>query len=164
LPASKYWDDFVIPATAPALDIETAARLRTAIGRLSRHLRTTAAGRAAGLTPTAISALLNADRHGPMRMSELASSEGVNPTMLSRVVGGMVHEALLERSSDEGDRRAALVSVTAKGHKLAERMRRERTDAVNAAMRGLSPDDWERIERALPALEELGRELKGRRP
>jgi DNA-binding MarR family transcriptional regulator len=138
--------------------------LRTAIGRLSRHLRTTAAGRAAGLTPTGISVLLNADRHGPMRLSELASSEGVNPTMLSRVVAAMVQEGLLERSSDEGDRRAAWVSVTAKGHKLAERMRRERTDAVNAALRGLSADDGRRIERALPALEELAQELKVRRP
>jgi hypothetical protein len=43
-------------------------------------------------------------------------------------------------------------------------MRRERTDAVNAALRGLSADDWQRIERALPALEELAQELKGRRP
>jgi DNA-binding MarR family transcriptional regulator len=165
LPASKYLRTrLAIATTAPALDIETAARLRTAIGRLSRQLRTTAAGRAAGLTPTGISVLLNADRNGPMRLSELSSSEGVNPTMLSRVVTGMVQDGLLERSSDEGDRRAAWVSVTGRGHKLAERMRRERTDAINAALRGLSGDDWRLIERALPALEALGHELKGRRP
>ena len=108
--------------------------------------------------------LLNADRNSPLRLSELASSEGVNPTMLSRVVAGMVQDGLLLRSSDEGDRRAAWVSVTPKGHKLAERMRRERTDAVNAALSGLTEDDCRRIERALPALEALGQELKERRP
>ena len=118
------------PATAPALDIETAARLRTAIGRLSRRLRTTAAGRAAGLTPTGISVLLNVDRNGPMRLSELASSEGVNPTMLSRVVAGWSQDGLLERSSDEGDRRAAWVSVTAGGPQA------RRADAARAHRRG----------------------------
>src|SRR5436305_1965396 len=81
-----------------------AGRLRTAIGRLSRSLRTTAAGKAAGLTPTGISLLLNVDRKGPMRLSELAAAEGINPTMLSRIVGDLVGQGLLERSSDEGDR------------------------------------------------------------
>jgi DNA-binding MarR family transcriptional regulator len=153
-----------IPATAPALDSETAARLRAAIGRLSRGLRTTASGRAAGLTPTGISVLLNVDRTGPFRLSELAAAEGVNPTMLSRVVAGLVEDGLLERSSDEGDRRAAWVAVTRPGRKLAERMRRERTDAINDAMGSLGVEDARRIEAALPALEALGDELKDRRP
>lgn len=149
---------------APALEVDAAARLRSAIGRLSRRLRTTASGRAAGLTPTGISVLLNVVRTGPVRLSELASSEGLNPTMLSRVVAGMVQDGLLQRSSDDGDRRAAWVSATAAGRTLAERMRRERTDAINTAMSGLTADDWRRIERALPALEALAEELKGRRP
>ena len=57
--------------------------------------------------------------------------------MLSRVVSGMLRDGLLERSNDAGDRRAAWVAVTAAGRRLAERMRRERTEAVNAAMGGL---------------------------
>lgn len=108
--------------------------------------------------------LLNVDRRGAMRLSELAASEGLNPTMLSRVVAGMVQEGLLDRSSDEGDRRAAWVAVTRAGHKLAERMRRERTDAINAAMGGLGAEDSRRIERALPALEALAQQLKDVRP
>jgi hypothetical protein len=62
----------VTPATASFLDIDTATRLRVAIGRLSRRLRVTAAGSEAGLTPTRISVLLSVDRHGPMRIAELA--------------------------------------------------------------------------------------------
>jgi DNA-binding MarR family transcriptional regulator len=153
-----------LPTVPPVLDVDTAARLRAAIGRLSRRLRTTAAGRAAGLAPTGTSVLLNIDRNGPMRLSELSSSEGINPTMLSRVVADMVGSGLLERSSDRGDRRAAWVEVTSAGRKLAERMRRERTDAVNAAMSGLGADERRRIERALPALEALAEELKAGRP
>jgi DNA-binding MarR family transcriptional regulator len=138
--------------------------LRTAIGRLSRRLRSTAAARDAGLTPTAISLLLSVDRNGPIRLSELADAEGLNPTMLSRAVGALGQDGLLRRSSDVGDRRAAWVEVTAAGRKLAERMRRERTDAVNAALEQLPDAARRRIEQALPALEALAEELKGGRP
>jgi DNA-binding MarR family transcriptional regulator len=153
-----------LPTLAPALDVETAARLRTAIGRLSRRLRSTAVARDAGLAPTTISLLLSVVRDGPMRLSELADAEGVNPTMLSRVVGGLVQEGMLVRSSDAGDRRAAWVQATAAGRRLAERMRRERTDAVNAALERLSDAERQSIEQALPALEALAEELKSRRP
>jgi DNA-binding MarR family transcriptional regulator len=108
--------------------------------------------------------LLNIDRHGRLRLSDLASAEGLNPTMLSRVVAGMVQDGLVERSCDEGDRRAAWVAATSAGHKLAERMRRERTDAINAAMSGLGAEDSRSIARALPALEALSKELKSVRP
>jgi DNA-binding MarR family transcriptional regulator len=144
--------------------VETAVRLRTAIGRLSRRLRTTASARDAGLAPTAISVLLSVVRSGRVRLSELAESEGVNPTMLSRAVGGMVQDGLLVRSSDEGDRRAAWVEATAAGRRLAERMRRERTDAVNVALDALPESEQRSIERALPALEALAEQLKARRP
>ncbi len=130
------------------------------VGRLSRRLRPTAAGAAAGLTPTRISVLLNVVRDGPMRLSDLAASEGINPTMLSRVVSDLVEVGLLERSSDEGDRRTAWVAATAAGRRLSERMRRERTDALDVALEGLSDSQRRRIEKALPALEELAEQLK----
>lgn len=130
------------------------------IGRLSRRLRSTAAARDAGLAPTAISLLLSVVRSGPVRLSELGESEGLNPTMLSRVVSGMVQEGLLKRSSDEGDRRAAWIEATAAGRRLAERTRRERTAAVNAGLEGLTAVERQRIEQALPALEALAEELR----
>ena len=134
------------------------------IGRLSRRLRSTAAARDAGLAPTAISLLLSVVRTGRTRLSDLGDAEGLNPTMLSRVVSGLVQDGLLKRSSDEGDRRAAWVEATAAGGKLAERMRRERTNAVNAALAGLSEPQRRRVEQALPALEALAEELKAMRP
>ena len=151
-------------ATAPLLDVDTASRLRVAIGRLSRGLRTTAAGSEAGLTPTRISVLLSVDRYGPIRIADLAELERLNPTMLSRAISKLVDDAALERVSDDRDRRAAWVNVTAAGHRLAERMRRERTDALNEALSGLDPDERSLLEEALPALEGLAAELKDRRP
>jgi DNA-binding MarR family transcriptional regulator len=145
--------------TEHPLDTETAARLRTAIGRLARRLRTTAAAREAGLTPTAISVLLTVARTAPIRMSELAESERINPTMLSRVTGGLVDKGLLHRTNDAEDRRAAWVTITRQGRRLTERMKSERTEAVNEAMGGLSQDERRRIEKALPALETLAEVL-----
>ena len=148
--------------TAPtaALDVETASRLRAVIGRLSRRLRKTASGAAAGLTPTRISVLLHVSRAGPLRISELAAAEGINPTMLSRVVADLAEGGLLERLSDAGDRRAAWVKATAAGRRLADRMRRERTDALYLALADLPEADRTLVERALPALELLTEQLR----
>lgn len=141
------------------MELETTARLRGVIGRLHRRLRPTAAGTAAGLTPTRSSVLLAVARAGPVRLSELADSEGLNPTMLSRVISSLVADGLLARASDQGDRRAAWVKATAAGRRLAERMRRERTAALNLALDGLVQADRARIEKALPALEQLAEQL-----
>src|SRR5689334_4302445 len=117
--------------TASIPELETATRLRVAIARLSRRLRPTTATTEAGLTPTKTAILLHVVRAGPIRLAELAESEAINPTMLSRVVSTLVESGLLERSSDEGDRRAAWVAPTEAGRALAERIRRERTAALN---------------------------------
>jgi DNA-binding MarR family transcriptional regulator len=84
--------------------------------------------------------------------------------MLSRVTADLVEAGLLKRASDAGDRRAAWVETTSLGNRLSERIRRQRTDALNLALGTLSAADQQRIEDALPALEELAEHLKGDRP
>jgi DNA-binding MarR family transcriptional regulator len=154
----------IIPATPTLFDSEATTRLRAVIGKLSRGLRPTAAGAAAGLTPTKTSILLTVVREGPVRLSTIAESEGINPTMLSRVVAYLVDAGLIERTSDAADRRAAWVRSTPAGRKLVERLRRERTNALNQALAGLDQAQARRIEEALPALESLAEQLKRGRP
>jgi DNA-binding MarR family transcriptional regulator len=144
--------------------LDQPTRLRAVIGRLSRRLRPTAAGAEAGLTPTRVSVLLHAVREGTSRLADVADAEGINPTMLSRVVSELVEAGLLERVSDERDRRSAWVKATAAGRRLAQRIRRERTAALNAALRQLGDDERAQLEHALPALEALAEALKDRRP
>jgi DNA-binding MarR family transcriptional regulator len=152
-----------VPVSSPP-ELETAPRLRRVIARLYRRLRTTDASAAAGLSPSRASALLHTDRHGPVRLSELAESEGLNPTMLSRMVSGLTEAGLIERTSDSRDRRSAWVGVTPAGAVLAARMRHERTEAVTAALEELGPTEARKIELALPALELLAERLQeGRR-
>ncbi|HTU86811.1 MAG TPA: MarR family transcriptional regulator [Solirubrobacteraceae bacterium] len=149
--------------TATHLDLETAARLRAVIGRLSRLLRPTPAAVAAGMTPTRISVLLTVVREGSVRLSDLADHEAVNPTQLSRTIAQLVESGFVERSADREDRRAAWVKPTAAGKRLAERIRRERTDALNLALLALTVDERDRIVAALGGLEELAEHLKGER-
>jgi DNA-binding MarR family transcriptional regulator len=157
-----------MPATTATstllLDTESATRLRMVIGRLSRLLRATPSGMSAGLSPTRISLMLAIDRRGPIRLSALGESESLNPTMLSRSVSQLVDAGLVARTSDDGDRRAAWVRATDAGHAVAERMRRERTDAINAALHGLSGDQRRIVEQAIPALEILAERLDEVRP
>ncbi|MBV9334290.1 MAG: MarR family transcriptional regulator [Solirubrobacterales bacterium] len=150
--------------TLTNLDLETADRLRAVIGKLSRRLRPTPAAVAAGLTPTRSSVLLTVVREGTIRLSDLADSEGINPTQLSRAIAHLVDAGLVERSADEGDRRAAWLKPTVAGRRLTERIRRERTDALNRALERLSADERDRVLTALPALEDLAERLKGERP
>ena len=149
-----------MPATQTPLDIETTARLRAVIGRLSRRLRPTAAAVTAGLTPTKISILLTVVREGPIRLSDLSTGEGINPTQLSRTVAHLVEAGLIERAADEGDRRAAWVKPTPAGRRLAERIRRERTDALKLALEGLDNTERDRIVAALDGLEHLAEQLR----
>jgi DNA-binding MarR family transcriptional regulator len=93
-------------------------------------------------------------------LSELAAHEGINPTMLSRIVRNLGDAGVLERMTNPDDARAAFVVLTEQGRRLAERIRRERTDALNAAIGPLSPADRKRLQEALPALEALAEELR----
>ncbi len=140
---------------------DEGARLRAAIGKLSRRLRPTLAG--SGLTPSQISVLFTIVRLGPLRLSELAELEGLNPTMLSRIAAQLCEVELIRREADPEDRRAALVRATAAGRRIRERIHRERSEALSAHVAELAPHQREALWDALPVLEELAELLPGRR-
>jgi DNA-binding MarR family transcriptional regulator len=135
------------------LDAETAARLRAVVGKLSRRLNALARG--SGLTPSQLSALGVIARHGPIRLSELAEIESMNPTMLSRVVAALDDAGLVRRRTDPGDRRAGLLEVTATGRRTHDRLRAERGRVLTDGLEQLGPNDVAAVESALPALEAL---------
>jgi DNA-binding MarR family transcriptional regulator len=136
---------------------EFPARLRRAIGRLNRRLRQTQAG--AELTPSQYEVLATIVKRGPVRHSELALIEGLNPTMLSRIVGKLEIAGLVTRLADSLDGRVVHVAATKAGRDLVARIRRERSDALSLALKGLSDADRSTLQRALPVLEALADEL-----
>jgi DNA-binding MarR family transcriptional regulator len=134
-------------------------RLRAAIGRLSRRLRTTTAG--SQLTPSQISVLFTIVRVGPIGLSELAGIESVNATMLSRITAQLCDARLIVRTPDPSDRRQGLVSATAAGRRMRERIQRERARALGAHVAQLSEREREALWEALPVLERLAQMLPG---
>ncbi len=140
--------------------VESAERLRRVLGRLGRTLRLTHAD--ASLSPSQREVLASIVRNGPQRLSELARDEGINPTMLSRIVGHLETAGLLTRSADGADARVVHLAATPDGAALHEQMRRERTDALIGALAQLTSDERRAVLEALPALERLHETLRNR--
>jgi DNA-binding MarR family transcriptional regulator len=140
---------------------EASERLRSAIGKLSRRLRPTVAG--SGLTPSQISVLFTVVRFGPVGLSELASMESLNATMLSRVTAQLCDAGLIVREADPDDRRSAFVAATAAGRRTRERIHRERARALGEHVEQLDESQREALWNALPVLEELVERLPDRR-
>jgi DNA-binding MarR family transcriptional regulator len=141
---------------------ELTTRLRSVIAKVSRRLRPTVAGSA--LSPSQISVLFTVVRLGPLRLSEVAEIESLNPTMLSRIAAQLCDAGLIRRSADPGDRRAAFLAPTAAGRRIRERIHREHTRALSAHVDGLDEQQQAALWNALPVLEELARRLSGGRP
>src|SRR5215467_5612000 len=94
---------------------DAAARLRLGIVRTARRLRQEAAAESSGLTPTSTAALATIERHGPLTPSELAELERVKRPTVTRTLGCLDREGLIERTPDPKDGRSSLVSVNAAG-------------------------------------------------
>ncbi|MCW2521801.1 MAG: putative MarR family transcriptional regulator [Frankiales bacterium] len=135
-----------------------AARLRIALRRISRLVDRQINDE--GLTATQLSVLGTTARLGTVGVGELAEEEGLNPTMLSRVVGKLEAAGLLVRVPNPKDGRAVSVQVSAAGHALQERMRDERTELFAVRLAGLPPAQIKQLLSALPAIEALAEQLR----
>ena len=133
---------------------EEIGQLRGALARISRSLDR--AVPTEGLTRSQVWVLGTVARKSPIGMGELAEIEGINPTMLSRMVGKMVDAGLLARVTDARDARAVLVQVTAEGAALQDRLRLERSRLFAERLTELPDEFAAQLRDALPALEALG--------
>jgi DNA-binding MarR family transcriptional regulator len=140
------------------VDAEAVTRLRRVIGRLARLLN--AAPVSENLTPTQASVLGLVSHRGPIGMAELADLEGLNPTMLSRVVAKLVETGLASKLPNAADQRAVDLEATDEGHAVHRRIIDSRTTTVAQILDGLSPDVSEALRDALPALEALAEGLR----
>jgi DNA-binding MarR family transcriptional regulator len=140
------------------MDVELVARLRGVIGRLARQLNDTSTGE--GLTPTQYSVLGLVRGRGPLGLAELAGLEGLNPTMLSRVVRVLDDSGLIRRLPDPSDLRAARVQITPDGELVHERIRGHRTRVLSDCLECLPPETAGILLAAVPAMEALAEAVK----
>jgi DNA-binding MarR family transcriptional regulator len=143
----------VSPTRDDVMDEESVTRLRNAILRVARRLRTT--GDPEGLTATQSSVLTTLVRQGAMRAGDLAEAEALNPTLLSRVLGHLEELGLAARGPDPEDGRATIARPTPSGRRLVERLRARRAALLVEWLDDLAPGERAALLAALPALERL---------
>jgi len=134
---------------------DSAAQLRMAIVRTARRLRQEAAAEASGLTPTSTATLASIEHHGPLTPSELADIERVKRPTMTRALGCLEREGLIERTPDPADGRSSLISVSAAGRERLRRLRGRKNAYLARRMRDLSPAEVETLERAAEILDRM---------
>lgn len=140
------------------MDAELVARLRGVIPRLARQLNDTSTGE--DLTPTQYSVLALVRLRGPVGLAELTELEGINPTMLSRVVKVLDERGLVRRLPDPRDLRAARLEATPVGERVHDRVRVQRTQVLSECLDRLPPETAEILLAAVPAMEALAEAVK----
>jgi DNA-binding MarR family transcriptional regulator len=140
------------------MDAELVARLRRVIPRLARQFNETSTG--ADLTPTQYSVLALVRINGPLGLAELTELEGLNPTMLSRIVKVLDERGLIRRLPDPNDMRAARVEVTPAGEQVHDQVRGQRTQVLSEWLERLPPETAGLLLAAVPALEALAEAVK----
>lgn len=144
------------------MDDELVVRLRAVISKLARHLNETSTGE--GLTPTQYSVLGLVRSRGPLGLADLTGLEGLNPTMLSRVVRTLDEKGLIRRLPDPSDLRAARVQITPAGGQVHERVRQQRARVLSECLGRLPAQTAGELLEAVPAMETLAEELRSQRP
>jgi DNA-binding MarR family transcriptional regulator len=129
---------------------EEATRLRLAVGRLQRRIRIDS-----GDSPLQLAALYTIERHGPLRLSELAKREAVTAPTMSRVLSALDEQGLVVRTSDPHDARGVLVTLSDPGRVRLEEIRTHRTAFVARRLERLDAEQCAAIRAALPAIEAL---------
>ncbi|OZM75447.1 hypothetical protein CFP66_46450 [Pseudonocardia sp. MH-G8] len=101
---------------------------------------------------------------GPIRISAVAELEGVNPTMLLRVMGVLEQKELIVRSSATSDQRGVVAEATVAGREKSIRIMERRTAILLSVVEHLPEQTAAALLTALPALEELTAAFVERRP
>ncbi|MCW2494815.1 MarR family transcriptional regulator [Jatrophihabitans sp.] len=136
---------------------DDVSRLRAALMRIVRTLdRQVSAGE---MTSTQLSVLGSVRRRGPITVGELADLEGVNPTMLSRVLSKLEDAGFLTRAPSAGDRRVIVAEVTAAGRRHHDRLRAERSKVLAEHLDHLPEPHAAALRAVLPSLEALAADL-----
>jgi DNA-binding MarR family transcriptional regulator len=132
--------------------------LRVSIGLLLRRMRQT---RTDGeLTLPESSALTRLDRGGPATASALAKLEQISPQSIGATLGALEAKGLIERRSDPGDGRRAVLSVTDAGSRLLRDKRNARTEQLAKALSaGFTPAEIQLLAAASPLLERLAESI-----
>ncbi len=133
--------------------VAVANGLRPALLHLNRRLRKELAP--LGITGGQAALLWSIRSHPGLGVRELAELEGVSAPAMSAYVDRLQGAGLVGRRRSTTDRRRVELEVTEEGERVLRSARSRRTAWLAARLRRLDPDELERVEAALPAVEKL---------
>ena len=129
-----------------------ANRLRPVLLRIARELRREI--HSLGVTGGQVSLLIQIKRNPGITASALAESERISAPGMSGHIARLEAAKLIERTR-AADRRCIGLTLTEAGDKVITNVRKRRTAWLAEHLKGLSDEERESIEAALPALERL---------
>ncbi|NNE12469.1 MAG: MarR family transcriptional regulator [Ilumatobacter sp.] len=141
--------------SADDVDLSTSAdidRLRVALIRVSRRIRTQARG---DFSPSQLAVLGTIINHEPLTNSEIAEREHVRASTTSKIVDTLERAGLVRRTPDPDDRRRVQISVTDDGQVYADEVRAAGRTWLARQLEALDAGDVAIIGAAVPALERL---------
>ena len=139
-----------VPSTAPVT--ETAAALRLAVGRLARRMRQESS---TGLSLTQLGILNTLDRTGRATLGDLAAAERVAPPTITKAVATLEAAGLVEKVTDDADRRVQWARLTPTGRREVQRTRSRREAWLAARLATLDEEELSRLAQLLPLLEAI---------
>ena len=140
-------------------DAGLASELRISVTRLARRLRAERAAHGlpvlSELSDTQMGALGTLVAHGAMTPGELAEHEKVQPPSMTRVIAVLEERRLITRMPHPTDRRQVVLTVTAEGRDLVQRVRRRREAWLARRLQELTPEERQVLRAAAPILEKI---------
>jgi DNA-binding MarR family transcriptional regulator len=99
----------------------------------------------------------------PARVGDLAQRLSLAPSTVSGLISQMINAGLVDRGTDAGDRRVAVVELSADGRRQLAGWHAAHRDRIASALGELDQQDQAAIDAALPALSRLVDRLAGQR-
>ena len=87
-----------------------------------------------------------------VRPRDLARTEGLDPSTMSRRLASLTARGLIHRAPDPSDGRAQVLSLTEEGHRAVTQERARRVTLVTDALTGWDQEDSEELARLLGRL------------
>ena len=116
-----------------------------------------------GLSMPQLSILMQLHYKGPCGLSEVSDRFDITAAAASQLVDKLVHAGYLERAEDPSDRRAKLLTLSAKGEELIGQGTEERYRWMDDLAATLSVEDQKKISEALILLTNAAKEMESRK-
>lgn len=128
---------------------DLAERLAFVVGAVNRRLRP----RGDALSHVALSALASVQAAGTIRPGDLARTEGIAASGMTRLIADLDHQGLVTRAADPEDGRSQRIGISSAGHAALERARSARAADVEALLGTLGAADRAAVLRTVALLE-----------